>query len=141
MTQHPIHGTWRLLSMESRTADGQVTYPYGHEATGFLTYADRSRMSIDIASSGRAPFDGGDLRGGTEAERAAAAATFLSYCGTFSVVPGRVIHHIEVCLFPNWVGVDQERSYKVEANRLSLSSGFFLFGGEMRSSHVTWERV
>jgi Lipocalin-like domain len=40
-----------------------------------------------------------------------------------------VIHHVELSLFPNWVGVDQERLVEVRANRLTSSTRPTLFDG------------
>ena len=35
--------------------------------------------------------------------------------------PDRVLHHVEVSLFPNWENVTQERFAKLEGDRLTLS--------------------
>jgi hypothetical protein len=35
---------------------------------------------------------------------------FVAYGGRYSFSGDRVIHHVEMSLFPNWVGSDQERT-------------------------------
>jgi len=52
-----------------------------------------------------------------------------------------VIHHIEISLFPNWVGVDQVRSFSLEGDRLTLSTPPMLVEGVEQAGHLTWERV
>ena len=47
-----------------------------------------------------------------------------------------VIHHVELSLFPNWVGVDQERLVEVMENRLTLSTRPILLGGIQQSAHL-----
>ena len=36
--QTALVGAWRLVSWENRAADGQVTYPMGSDALGYLLY-------------------------------------------------------------------------------------------------------
>ena len=43
------------------------------------------------------------------AMRAAAAAGFLIYAGSYSIDGDDVIHHVEVSLLPNWVGTSERR--------------------------------
>ena len=37
-------GAWRLLSWENQAADGQVTYPMGTDALGYLLYTADGRF-------------------------------------------------------------------------------------------------
>jgi hypothetical protein len=53
----------------------------------------------------------------------------------------KVVHHVKVSFFPNWVGVDQERFFDFDRNRLSLSTPPFLIGGMQQTAHLIWERV
>lgn len=46
--------------------------------------------------------------GGTIEEKASAAETYVSYCGRYGVEGDKIIHHIEVGFFPNWISVKQE---------------------------------
>ncbi|MCH8089837.1 MAG: lipocalin-like domain-containing protein [Chloroflexi bacterium] len=134
-------GTWRLLSCELRTADGDISYPYGRDARGYITYTADGYMSVSIMSDGRRNFADGDLLGGTVEEKLAAAESYISYCGKYQVREDRVIHNIEVASFPNFVGDSQERLFQFSAGRLSLSTVPILFEGKQRTAHVVWERV
>ena len=141
LTQQPILGTWRLVSLEGATVDGHVSYPYGQDALGYLTYGSDGRMSAIIMSADRPRFPGNDPRGGPAAEKAAAADTFIAYCGTYTLHGGRVVHHVELSLFPNWVGGDQERFYELDGDRLVIHTGPILIDGEPRTSRLVWQRA
>jgi hypothetical protein len=44
-------GTWRWLSFNVETADGQVTYPFGREAAGYYIFAESGYASVAITPS------------------------------------------------------------------------------------------
>src|SRR5437868_1649705 len=89
-------GTWRLISWETRDADGTVHYPMGRDAQGYIMYSPDGYMSVLITASGRPPFEAGDLGGGTQQELAQAASTCIAYSGRYEVQPGRVLHYVEL---------------------------------------------
>ena len=141
MAQNPFVGTWKLVSCELRKANGQISYPLGQDLVGYIMYNPDGYMSVAFMSANRPHFAAGDIRGGTTEEKVAAADTYVSYCGRYETQQDKVIHRIEVSLFPNWVGVDQERIYQFEGNKLSLSTPPFLVGGSQQTAHLIWERV
>jgi hypothetical protein len=138
---HPLQGTWRLVSWQNRSADGEVTYPLGPDAVGYLTYTADGYVFVALMRADRAAFAAGDLLGGSPEERAAAAAGYISYAGTFEVRAERVIHHVLASLFPNWVGTEQERFVRWEGERLILSTAPTVFAGRQQTGHLVWERV
>ncbi len=140
MAGNPLVGVWRLVSWESRTADGEATYPLGQDARGYITYSDDGHLSVIIGKADRPRFSGNDLLGGSAEEKAGAAATFVSYAGTYELQGDRVIHHIELSLFPNWAGTTQERKVELRGNRLTLSTRAMVHG-RFGTSSLTWERV
>jgi hypothetical protein len=141
MNDHPLIGTWRLVSYELESADGAISYPYGQDPSGYLIYAADGYMSVAFMTSGRVPYASGDRLRSTPEERAAAADSYVSYCGRYELRDDRVIHHIEVSLFPNWVGVAQTRYITLAGNRLTLRTPPLLMGGSTQTGHVTWERA
>jgi lipocalin-like protein len=134
-------GGWRLVSWENRASDGQVTYPMGIDALGALLYTADGRFSVTISRRGREGFAAGDLLSGTSEEKARAVEGFVAYAGRYSFHGDRVIHHVELSLFPNWVGSDQERSVELAGNRLILSAGPLLLAGKLQVPRLVWERV
>ena len=141
MTQNSFVGTWRLISCELRSADGQVSYPFGQDGVGYLMYSEDGYMSAFLMNANRPKFASGDIRGGTTEEKVAAADTWTSYCGKYEVQGDKVIHHIEISFFPSWTGVDQTRFFEFDGDRLSLSTPPFLVKGIQQTAHLIWERV
>ncbi|HLJ67367.1 MAG TPA: lipocalin-like domain-containing protein [Chloroflexota bacterium] len=122
MADNPLVGTWRLVSYCLRGSRDRVRYPYGEDARGYIIYSPDGYMAVSIMSAHRLPFAGVDILRRTTEEAAAATRTYLSYCGTYEILPDRVVHHVELSLFPNWTGTRQERFYTIEA----LPSGWRL---------------
>ena len=94
-----------------------------------------------ISGDNRFTFASDDMLGGTAEEKSAAFDSYVSYCGTFQVGEESVVHRIDTCLFPNWVGTSQERLYKFEGNLLFLSTKSFLIKGEQQTAHLIWRRT
>ena len=134
-------GGWRLVSWENRAADGQINYPMGTDPIGYLLYTADDRFSITISRRGRAGFAAGDLLSGTTEEQARAVEGFVAYAGRYSFHGDRVTHHVELSLFPNWVGSDQERWVEFAEHRLILSASPLLLAGKLQMPRLVWERV
>jgi len=141
MERNPFVGTWRLVSLEMRKPDGQVSHLLGRDAVGYIMYTEDGYMSVAIMSGDRPKFAAGDIRRGTIEEKAAAADTYISYCGRYEVRDSKIIHHIAVSFFPNWIGEDQERVFEFDGKRLSLSTPSMLVDGVQQTGHLIWERV
>ena len=142
MAPNPLVGTWRLVSWENRSVvDGRVSYPLGEAAVGYIMYGEDGHVSVTISRPDRAKFATEDLLGGDAEERARAAGTYVSYCGRYEFRGDTVVHRVELSLFPNWVGIEQERLVEIEGNRLTLSTRPILLGGVQRTAHLIWEAV
>jgi hypothetical protein len=141
MTQNRFIGTWRLVSAEVRITDGQISYPWGQDALGYLMYNKDGYMMVAIMSGNRPNFASSDFSGGSIEEKAAAIDTYLSYGGKYEVKRDRVIHHIEVSSYPNWTGLDQERIFEFVGDRLELQSLPILFRGKQQTAHLFWQRI
>jgi hypothetical protein len=96
---------------------------------------------VTIARRARAGFAAGDLLSGTTEEQARAVEGFVAYAGRYSFHGDRVVHHVELSLFPNWVGSDQERWVEFAGDRLTLSASPLLLAGKQQVPRLVWERV
>ena len=134
-------GAWRLASWENQATDGQVSYPMGPDPNGYVLYTGEGRFSVTISRRGRAGFAAGDLLSGTAEEKARAMEGFVAYAGRYSFDGDRVVHHVELSLFPNWVGSDQERWVELAPDRLILSASPLLLAGKLQVPRLVWERV
>ncbi len=98
-------------------------------------------MFVAIMGPNRLKFATDDLLSGTPEEEAQAEETYVSYCGRYEFHRDTVIHHVELSLFPNWVGGEQERLVDLRGDRLTLSTRPLLLGGIQQTAHLIWERV
>jgi len=137
-------GAWRLTSYFAEGANGDVIYPLGPDAQGYIMYTGDGHMSATVMRPNRAKFAAADPIAGTPQEQASAAAGYLSYAGTFEVDEANsvVIHHLKTALIPNWVGNDFKRKVILDGDKLELRGlAPSLVGGELRLVHVLWERA
>ena len=141
MSHNALTGTWRLVSAEYKSMEGEAAYPYGQDPVGYIIYSDDGYMSVAIMKKARMNYASGDRMRGTLEEKSSAADSYLSYCGRYEIQGNKVIHHIEVSLFPNSVDTDQERTFEIDGDRLSLSTPSFLLDGKLRSGCLIWKRV
>jgi hypothetical protein len=79
-------------------------------------------LAVIIMAPHRLRFAHDDLLSATKQEEALAEETYVSYCGRYDFLGDRVVHHVELSLFPNWIGGDQERLVDLRGNRLTLST-------------------
>lgn len=133
-------GVWKLVACESKTGDGQITYPYGEKPVGRITYDSASRMSAILMRPGRKSTLASGVtlsigNAGVEEIREAVNG-FTAYYGTFDIDEAKttVIHHVEAALVPSWVGTDLKRTYAFSGNRLTLTAT------GARTTVLVWER-
>jgi len=117
-------GTWRFKSMIVHTSKGEVIYPYGENLFGMLVYTPSGNMSVLLMHPDRKKFASDDPLAGTSEEIKEAYEGFDAYCGTYTVDKEKemVTHHIEGSKFPNWVGTDQARYFKLSDDQLLLKA-------------------
>jgi Lipocalin-like domain len=138
-----VIGTWKLISLEYRRSDGEVFYPMGPGAVGWITYTADGRMAVQIMKPDRPRFGTSDLLGGTAEEKRSAYEGYIAYLGAYTVDEneGFIVHYVEGSLFPNWIGTAQKRFFTVQGSRLLLKSAPFMARGGEIVAHVIWERL
>jgi len=117
-------GSWRLVSYAQRGADGGLSYPFGRDAVGKLTY---TRDGNQWAGLGRR----GVAKNLPDA---------LWYTGTFDINLKRhtVIHHVQYSNISAYERNDLVRSYKLGRNRLTLTVAPTAPAGQ--TGVLTWKR-
>lgn len=138
-------GTWKLVKWTA-DIDGRAVTPFGGKTTGLITYTDEGRMWGTLMRVDRSRVDGETLAAAPAAQRAKAATGYLNYAGTYRVEGSKVIHSVEVSLFPNWIGSEQVREIKwVPNNRkgqdLELSAQRKSSRGGTVTNRLVWRRL
>ncbi len=143
MPRNPFIGTWRLVSHEYVADNGDAISIYGPHPVGYLMYTDDGYMASAVMSCERpAEFQGIDrMLDATPEQQALAARTYMSYSGAYEIDGDKVIHHVQVALFPNQVGTDEVRYFTMRGNRLELRTTPFRLGGVIRTGRVIWDRA
>lgn len=126
-------GAWKLVTIEV-AADGKVMLPYGERPLGRLSYDEAGRTSAQVMRPGRqsSVTDPSTVSRANEDELRQIADGYVGYYGTFTIDRGTLVHHIEACTLPAWVGTDQKREYELAGNQLLLKFG---------TNKLVWERL
>jgi hypothetical protein len=129
-------GSYKLISYDSYDEKGAVTrLPYD---VGQISYDAAGRMSAQLMRSDRAKFTNGQRA--TEAERAAAFSSFISYFGHYTIEPdkGTVTHHVEGALSPGMLSNDLVRYYEFSPDKKSLFLS--VKNGDRVAGKLRWDR-
>lgn len=106
---YELIGTWKLIKWTVEMEGGRVIRPFRGKSTGLLTYTDEGRMVASLMRTDREVIGTRSFAEAKAFERATAAAGYLSYAGSYEVIGDEVHHHVELSLFPDWVGGTQVR--------------------------------
>ncbi len=136
-------GTWKFVTSEFRSSDGEVAYPLGEKAVGILMCDSGGRFAAQLMQLNRPKFASGDMRGGKLQETKTAADGYVAYFGTYEVdeKKGTIVVHVEAALFPNWVGQDQIRFFEFSDDLLTLKTTPMLLGGHETTGVLVWKRL
>ncbi len=113
-----------------------VEKPWGDEVFGYLLYSAEGYMSGNLspAINRRAALK-------TAARKVKGTRDYIAYSGRYTVEGGTVTHHVEVSLFPNWVGLPQVRFYSLTEDTLVLQTPPIESDKGMVTAQLTWKRV
>ena len=120
--QQAILGTWKLVSyIREDVPSGAKSDVMGDHPSGYLNYGSDGRMMVMIVGSDRKK-PAGAIATPDEAE--ALIKSMLAYAGTYTIdiETKTVTHHIDISWDQARTGTDNVRSYKLEGNRLMLST-------------------
>jgi hypothetical protein len=83
-----------------------------------------------------------DRRKCPDREARTAFDNYLGYWGRYQVnaEAKAVTHHLDGASVPDWVGTSQERFFKVEGTRLTLTSPSMKIAGIDAIQTIVWER-
>jgi len=109
-------GSWRLLSVEATFPDtGERVATFGPKPSGRVVVTQGARIMFMITKSNRHP----------AADDPAKAVLFnetIAYSGRLRLAgPGQFTTTVEMSLFPEEVGTEKLRHFKIEGDRLMIT--------------------
>lgn len=143
--EHDLVGTWKLVDWTVAMEGGRTVRPFRGRATGVITYTDEGRMVATLMKTDRPTIGTRSFNEATAMERASAAAGYLSYAGSYEIIGDEVHHHVDVSLFPDWVGGTQIRHIAWITNEdgtVDLELSDLGVGGDRTATiHLRWHRI
>jgi hypothetical protein len=132
-----IVGTWKLVSVLYEDAQTKERWPVlGEHPKGRQIATRDGRWLALVTAEGRKVPQ-------TDADRAAALRTMISYTGRYRLEQGKVVTKVEAAWNEAWVGTEQVRAYRFDGDLLHLESPptpHPNLAGRVVRIIVTWER-
>jgi hypothetical protein len=129
-------GSYKLISYDSYDVNGTATrLPY---TAGQISFDPAGRMSVQLMGNDRPAIANGQRA--SEADRAAAYASYQAYFGHYTIQPdkGTVTYHVEGALVPSMVGSELVRYYEFSSDRRTLYLS--VPNGDRVVGKLRWER-
>jgi len=143
-------GSWRLVSRQSKRANGEVepdaglaTVPLGvliYDQSGHVA-AQLSRRDRTVAMLGEECQSAATTKG--TPDTAQTILGYDAYFGTYRINEreGIVTHHLEAALFPGDIGKDIDRHFTVSSDRLTINFNTTTRDGVKVTRTLIWERM
>jgi hypothetical protein len=139
-SEQEILGAWSLLSIEDRRENGEIVHWMGRKPTGLIIYDASGYMSVQFMRDPRPVFTTTYSQAAPDEVRKAYQGYF-GYFGTYEVNAEKrlITHHLRGSLRPDEVGIDYDRYFRVDGDRLILT--MMVPGKEPgRSRTLKWAR-
>ena len=131
-------GTWKLSGGEVEFQDSGERRPlYGTDRMGYITFTRDGRMFGIIEGDSRKPPQ-------TDEDRARLLRTMIAYSGLYRLEGDKWITAVDVAWNSAWIGTEQVRFYKLDGDRLVVSTPWvpsLNFPRKTTRIFVTWMRV
>ncbi|HEI8867164.1 lipocalin-like domain-containing protein [Serratia sp. AKBS12] len=143
MTTNAFIGSWSLVSSVFKNEDGVVNHPLGERVLGRINYEANGTMAAQLYSAVRPKFASNDPAQGTDSELRTAFINMICYYGRYQIdePDQRVIHQVEGCSFPNWIGSRQVRFYTFSGDKLTLRTVPLQIGNGVQIGELIWQRI
>jgi hypothetical protein len=127
-------GTWKLIECFETDSKGNISYPWGQDALGYIIYTVERIMAVQIMRKNRNLFK----QDAPLHEREVFLKDYNAYFGTFEIdeTNETIIHTIQGHLNPNLIGKKNVRTYKFYDNKLSLTAQ-----NKTTQEKLLWQRL
>jgi hypothetical protein len=135
----PLQGVWKLVSyVVEIQATGEKEPLMGKNPTGYAIFTPEGRAMFVVTGERRKPAK-------SVTERAELLGSLVAYTGTYRIEGDSWITNVEVAWNPEWVGTEQRRFFRVDGNRLQVSTPWRVMPNwpdkGMTRSVLTFERA
>lgn len=141
---NPLAGAWRVERIDAVLVDGNRAVPNeavedADHATGLIVYDTSGWMALEIGAGGRAA----DPTGPVGRRRAIPSGSFYAYYGRYEIDAGaRIVrHHVVDSLMAPEIGSVAVRHYRIEGDRLTLTSDPVRRADGVRINRITFRRL
>jgi hypothetical protein len=111
-----IAGSWKIVSWEGEfQATGEREAVMGKNPTGYVIFTPEGRFMCVLTGEGRTAAK-------TDEDRAALLKSVVAYTGMYRLEGDKFIVKVDASWNPAWVGTDQERTFKIDGDRLQTFS-------------------
>jgi len=135
-TANDFVGTWKLVDYSFLHEDGTVEKPWGDHVVGYLLYSAEGYMSGNLSPASRRH----NIEQ-TDSQKTRRKRDYIAYAGPYTVKGNTVTHHVEVSLFPNWLGTAQLRYHERKGDMLTLRTPPISSEGGKVAVQLTWKKV
>jgi len=120
---NPLIGTWTLVSLKNEQ-DGKITEPLGPNPKGLLIFDRSGRYAFLMFVPDLPKFASNSRVKGTPEENKAVVVGSLAHFGKYSVneKEGTFSLYPEASTFPNWVGIEQKRSFSISKDEFKMTN-------------------
>ena len=112
-------GTWTMVSI-TLEQNGKKTDLFGPNPQGRLIRDADGHVSYMVTRADLPKFTSNNRAAGTPEENKAVVQGSIAFFGTVTTNEAEKtsITHIEVCTYPNWVGIERKTSYTINGDEL-----------------------
>lgn len=140
LSAEEIQGHWRLTDWVQQYDDGRAVRAFGEKPNGVISYFG-GRMCALISAEHHPEFTTGGQWNADINEKARAYEEMLAYGGTYEYDGSIMQHHVDISLFPNWVGITQRRQVEWDGEKLRLTARLEEGTSEARTAILEWVRA
>ncbi len=134
LSRDDLIGVWTLEDTYAEDDDGNRTPALGDDPIGRIMYTADGYMT---AMTGR-----GDRQlpatDASEADKAAAFDSYMTYAGRWTLRDNVVTHQIEYATNPNWIGTARDRAIDHQGDRMVFSG---LAADGVTRGVIVWRRA
>lgn len=120
-SSNSLVGTWRVVRFCDQDSAGVVSEPMGPKPIGYFIYTPTGQLSIHAMQTPPT----GPVAGDTVWLRNLAELRpyYFSYFGTYTITSDTTVtHHVQGGTFPDYIGTDQHRGYRIRRDTLSIGA-------------------